>query len=90
MGYCLDHLGGKHGGPQFLALNNLGKFFFPVDCSPDVSGIIAVDIKLFHESVCWLVHKYRIYDDPLPHRTLKNGIIKKLLGFYTGPWLLRN
>ena len=47
---------------------------------PDVSRI-AVDIKLFHESGCRLIHKYRIYDDPLPHLALRDGVIKKLLGF---------
>ena len=45
-----------------------------------MSGV-AVDIKLFHESGFWFVHKYRIYDDPLPHQALWDGVVKKLLGF---------
>ena len=32
---------------------------------PDISGI-AVDIRLFHESGRRLIHKYRVYPDPLP------------------------
>ena len=47
---------------------------------PDVSGV-AVDIKLFHESGCRLVHRYRIYGDPLPHPALQGRVIKKLLAF---------
>ena len=31
---CLDHLREKHGGSQFAALKNLGKFFPPMDCPP--------------------------------------------------------
>ena len=33
----------------------------------DVSGM-AVDVKLFHEAGCRLVHKYRIYGDPFHTR----------------------
>ena len=32
---------------------------------PEISGI-AVDIRLFHESGRRLIHKYRVYQDPLP------------------------
>ena len=39
---------------------------------PDVSGI-AVDVRLFHEAWCCLVHKYRVYKDPLPHPALGGG-----------------
>ena len=89
VGDCLYHLCGKNGGTQFVALKNLGKFFPPwtVPCDiwhaalqPGVSGI-AVDVKLFHESGCRLVYKYRIYDDPLPRPALRDGVVKKLLGF---------
>ena len=34
VGDCLDHLREKHGGSQFVALKNLGKFFPPMDCYP--------------------------------------------------------
>ena len=81
VGACLDHLSDKHDGSQFLAVTNLGKFFPPwtvphdfwhAALRPDVSGV-AVDIKLFHESGCRLVHKYWIYDDPLHHQALRDG-----------------
>ena len=42
---------------------------------PEVSGI-AVDVRLFHEAGSRLVHKYRVYKDPLPHPALP-----KLLSF---------
>ena len=89
VGDCLDHLRGKHDGAKFLALKNLGKFFLPWTVThdfwhaafrPAVSGMV-VDIKLFHDSGCRLVHRYRIYGDPLPHPALRKGVLKKLLGF---------
>ena len=27
------------------------------------------------------MHKYRIYSDPLPHPALRNGVVRKLIGF---------
>ena len=45
---------------------------------PEISGI-AVDIQLFHESGRRLVHKYRVYRDPLPHPALREGRITKLI-----------
>ena len=82
---CLWHLHGKHGGSQYVAVKNLGKFFPPWTVSwtvsrdiwltairPDVSGI-AVDVRLFHEAGCHLVHKYRVYKDPFPHQALRGG-----------------
>ena len=47
---------------------------------PEVSGI-AVDVQLFHEAGRRLVHKYRVYKDPLPHPALRGGVIPKLLSF---------
>ena len=47
---------------------------------PEVSGI-AVDVRLFHEAGSRLVHKYRIYKDPLPYPALRGGVIPKLLSF---------
>ena len=48
---------------------------------PDVSGI-AVDVRLFHENGCGMVHKYRVHKDPFPHLGLRGGgggVIDKLL-----------
>ena len=85
---CLSHLHDKHGGSQYVAMNNMGKFFPPWTVSrdlrqtalrPDVSGI-AVDVRLFHEAGCRMVHKYRVYKDPFPHPALRGGgVINKLL-----------
>ena len=38
-----------------------------------------MDIQLFHESGRRLVHKYRVYRDPLPHPALREGRITKLI-----------
>ena len=81
LGECLSHLHDKHGGSQYVAMNNLGKFFPPWTVPrdvweralrPDVSGI-AVDVQLFHEAGCRMVHKYRVYKDPFPHPALRRG-----------------
>ena len=47
---------------------------------PEISGI-AVDVRLFHESGRRLVHRYRVYRDPIPHPALREGRITKLLSF---------
>ena len=79
MSDCLRHLQDKHGGSQYVAVENLGKFFTPWTVSrdiwltalrPDVSGI-GVDVRLFHEAGCRLVHKYRMYKDPFSHSALR-------------------
>ena len=76
---CLGHLQEKHSGSQYVALKNIAKFFPPwmvprdlwqTALRPDVSGI-AVDVRLFHESRCRLVHKYWVYKDPFPHPPLR-------------------
>ena len=38
-----------------------------------------MDIKLFRESGRRLVHKYRVYRDPLPHLALREGKISRLI-----------
>ena len=38
-----------------------------------------MDIRLFHESGRRLIHKYRVYQDPLPHPALREGRITKLI-----------
>ena len=72
-----------------MAMNNLGKFCplwtVPRDIwlaalRPDVSGV-AVDARLFHDSGCQLVHKYRVYRDPFPHPALRGRVMNKLLVF---------
>ena len=40
-----------------------------------------MDVRLFHESGKRLIHKYRVYQDPLPHPALSEGRITKLLSF---------
>ena len=78
---CLGHLQEKHGGSQYVAFKNIAKLFPPwmvprdlwqTALRPDVSGI-AVYIRLFHESRCRLVHKYRVNKDPFPHPALRGG-----------------
>ena len=32
-----------------------------------------MDVRLFHESRCRLVHKYRVYKDPFPHPAVRGG-----------------
>ena len=54
--------------------------FWKQALKPEVSGI-AVDVRLFHESGKRLIHKYRVYRDPLPHPALREGRITKLLSF---------
>ena len=86
---CLSHLHEKHGGSQYVAMNNLGKFFPPwtvprdvwqMALCPDVSGV-AVDIRLFYESGCLMevLHKYRVYKDPFLHPALRGRVMNKLL-----------
>ena len=78
---CLGHLNDKHGRSTFFALNNVAKFFPPWTVTrdvwqtalrPDVSGIV-VDMHLFHEARCRLVHRYRVYKDPFPNPALRGG-----------------
>ena len=54
--------------------------FWEQALKPEISGI-AVDIRLFHESGKRLIHKYRVYQDPLPHPALRGGRITRLLSF---------
>ena len=85
---CLDHLHEKHGGSQYVAMNNLRKF--PRGLSPETFGWrpfarmclgVAVDGRLFHDSECRLVHKYRVYRDPFSHPALRGRVMNKLLAF---------
>ena len=81
---CLEHLAEKHGGSTLEIKTNV---FPPWTVTrdvwhdarrPDVSGV-AVDALLFHEASRRLVHRYRVYKDPFPHPTLRNGVIPRLL-----------
>ena len=84
---CLENLAEKQGGSTLVATTNVAKFFPPWTVTrdvwlaalhPDVSGVV-VDALLFHEAGHRLVHRYRIYRDPFPHPTLRDGVV---------PWLL--
>ena len=78
---CREHFDEKHGGSATLDFGSVPKPFAPwtvprsvwkTALRSDVSDI-AVDVKLFHEAGCRLVHKYRVYRDPLPHTALRGG-----------------
>ena len=84
---CQDHFNEKHSGSETLDFDKVSKSFpawivthdfWERALEPEVSGI-AVDIQLFHESGRRLVHKYRVYRDPLPHPALREGRITKLI-----------
>ena len=77
----------KHNNSQHVAMNNLGKFFPPwtvprdfwlAALHPDVAGV-AVNVRLFHDSGCRLVHKYPVYRDPFHHPALRGRVMNKLL-----------
>ena len=84
---CRDHFNDKHSGSETIDFDHVSKAFpawtVPRDfwnkaLRPEISGI-AVDAMLFHESGRKLVHKYRVYRDPLPHPALREGKISKLI-----------
>ena len=86
---CRDHFNDKHSGSATLDFEEVSKSFpawtvtreFWVQAlKPEISGI-AVDVRLFHESGRRLVHRYRVYRDPIPHPALREGRITKLLSF---------
>ena len=88
---CREHFNDKHSGSATLDFENVSRSFPPWTVPrdlweralrPEVSGI-AVDARLFHEAGRRLVHKYRVYKDPLPHPELREGVVAKLL-----PWPL--
>ena len=79
----------KHSGSETLDFGKVSTSFpaWTVTCkfweqalNPEIFGI-AVDVRLFHESGRRLVHKYRVYQDPVPHPALCEGKITKLLSF---------
>ena len=84
---CRDHFNDKHSGSETINFDQVSKAFpawtVPRDfwkqaLQPEISGI-AVDVMLFRESGRKLVHKYRVYRDPLPHPALREGKISKLI-----------
>ena len=86
---CRDHFNDKHSGSATLDFENVSRSFptwtvtrkfWEQALKPEISGI-AVDVRLFHESGRRLVHKYRVYRDPIPHPALCEGKITKLLTF---------
>ena len=86
---CRDYFNDKHSGSETLEFDEVSKSFpawtvtrdfWKQALKPEVSGI-SVDVRLFHESGKRLIHKYRVYRDPLPHPALHEGRITKLLSF---------
>ena len=84
---CRDHFNEKHNGSETLDFDKVSKSFpawtvtrdfWERALKPEISGI-AVDIRLFHDSGRRLIHKYRVYQDPLPHPALWEGRITKLI-----------
>ena len=84
---CRDHFNDKHSGSETIDFDRVSKAFpawtvprafWNKALRPETSGI-AVDAMLFHESGRKLVHKYRVYRDPLPHPALREGKISKLI-----------
>ena len=84
---CRDHLNDKHSDSETINFDQVSKVipawtvprdFWTKALRPEISGI-AVDVMLFHESGRKLVHKYRVYRDPLPHPALREGKISKLI-----------
>ena len=93
---CRDHFNDKHSGSETLDFDKVSKSFpawtvtrdfWERALKPEISGI-AVDIRLFHESGRRLIHKYRVYQDPLPHPALREGRISKLISFVNGAMVI--
>ena len=77
----------KHSGSETIDFDKVSKAFpawtvtrdfWKQALQPEISGI-AVDISLFRDSGRRLVHKYRVYRDPLPHPALREGRISRLI-----------
>ena len=86
---CRDHFNDKHSGSVTLDFEKAStsfpawtvtRKFWEQALNPEIFGI-AVDVRLLHESGRRLVHKYRVYQDPVPHPALREGKITKLLSF---------
>ena len=86
---CRDHFNDKHSRSATFDFEKVSKSFpawtvtrefWEQALKPEISGI-AVDVRLFPESGRRLVHRYRVYQDPLPHPALREGRITKLLSF---------
>ena len=71
---CLDHLRSKHDGTQFMGLKTLGNSP-PPPWTVSRDSWVATDVKLFHECGCRLVHRYRIFRNPMPHVSLRGKVI---------------
>ena len=80
-----DHFNEKHSGSETLDFDKVSKSFPAWTVTRDfweraLKPEIAVDIPLFHESGRRLVHKYRVYQDPLPHPALREDNQVDLVG----------
>ena len=79
---CRDHFNEKHSNSETLEFDKVSKSFpawtvtrdfWKRALQPEISGI-AVE-----KSGRRLIHKYRVYQDPLPHPALRGGRITKLI-----------
>ena len=80
---CMDHLCCRDNADSSVGLKTMGNYFPPWMVTSEtwhvvlhlgVSGIVT-DVMLFHQHGGRLVHRYRIYKDPLPHVSLRGMAI---------------
>ena len=84
---CLGHLHEKHGGSQYVDMNNLEKCFPRRLCSETFGWRPFVRMclvwrwtpRLFHDFGCRLVHKCQVYHDLFPQTALRGRVMNKLL-----------
>ena len=86
---CMDHLRIHHNADSSVKIKTLGQYFPPwmlthaawnAMLHPGVSSIVT-EVMLFHQHGGWLVHRYRLYADPLPHVSLRGWVMKNLSRF---------
>ena len=86
---CMDHLRDRHEVSSSVSIRKLGKYFPPWTVThriwlaalcKDMSDF-ATDVLLFHMYGRRLVHRYRIFKDPLPHVSLREAVIRDLVCF---------
>ena len=71
--------GGQHTGQIFLPWT-VTRTAWTAVLRPGVSGI-AMDVMLFHQHSARLVHRYSVYADPLPHRSIRGPFMLRLARF---------
>ena len=84
----LAHVCEKHGGSESVVFDRLEKLFplwtvtrdfWQAALRPDVSGV-TVDIRLFQDSRCRLVHKYRVVRGYFPSSGIEKESDAQTLG----------